>query len=88
MECTEIGRIYRVELPQLQFTRLLRKDEEQWLAGEKDLGEILSALSGVSAVEYNSHFGPAVFFRLSSDPEDAPVTTKDVMRAIRRYVDA
>lgn len=69
---------YCVELTIKQFIYLTNRDDRENLAGRScDLDSILSGLTHAHSLEFNGHFGAAVFFALhEEDKADAEVVAK------------
>jgi hypothetical protein len=75
----QVARItYCVELTIKQFIYLTDRDDRENLAGRScDLDSILSGLTYAHSLEFNGHFGAAVFFALDEeDKADAEVVAK------------
>lgn len=69
---------YCVDLTLKQFLALDARDQREQDAGNHcDLDSILSGTTHAQAIEFNGHFGAAVFFSLDADSlDDAEVIAK------------
>lgn len=69
---------YRVELTHKQFVALEKRDEkDQNVNNHFDLQSILSGVTHAEELEFNGHFGAAVYFSLRADClDDAEVVAK------------
>lgn len=81
---------YRVELTHKQFIALEKRDEQEQDANSHfDLQSILSGVTHAEELEFNGHFGAAVYFSLRADClDDAEVVAKMIkMYASKKSVD-
>jgi hypothetical protein len=81
---------YRVELTHKQFIALEKRDEQEQDANSHfDLQSILSGVTHAEELEFNGHFGAAVYFSLRADClDDAEVVAKMIkMYANKKSVD-
>lgn len=81
---------YRVELTHKQFIALEKRDEKEQDANNHfDLDSILKGVTHAQEIEFNGHFGAAVYFSLCADYlDDAEVVAKMIkMYANKRSVD-
>jgi hypothetical protein len=81
---------YRVELTHKQFIALEKRDEQEQDANNHfDLQSILSGVTHAEELEFNGHFGAAVYFSLRADClDDAEVVAKMIkMYATKKSVD-
>ena len=53
--------------------------------GNAELYDQLNKIPGVSNIEYNGHFGPAIYFRLDFD-EDKPKRRRQILATIDTYL--
>lgn len=69
---------YRVELTHKQFIALEKRDEQEQDANSYfDMQSILSGVTHAEELEFNGHFGAAVYFSLRADClDDAEVVAK------------
>jgi hypothetical protein len=81
---------YRVELTHKQFIALEKRDErEQDASSYFDLDSILKGVTHAEELEFNGHFGAAVYFSLREEYlDDAEVVAKMIkMYANKKSVD-
>lgn len=83
MEVT--ARSYAYELSVVDFMAVEKLDDEQELWADT-LCAKLEEVPGVSAVEYNGHFGAFIYFRIDAE-DDCEELRDKIDRMIRDYVE-
>lgn len=76
---------YCVELSIEEMLTLLGSDQVAWEEDEENLVEKLEEIDGVSEVEYNGHFGPAVYLTVDNG-NDTSDTWVEIYSCIRHFI--
>lgn len=82
MEVTTIARSYCVELTVEQFLAIEALDEAHEKKGAAILCDLLGSM-GAQLIEYNGHFGAAIFFTL---PDELQHRFADIILLINSYI--
>lgn len=82
MEVTTIARSYCVEVTIEQFLAIEALDDAHEKKGVATLCDLLGSM-GAQQIEYNGHFGAAIFFTL---PDDLQYRLADIILLINSYI--
>jgi len=82
MEVVTIARSYCVELTLEQFLAIEALDDAHEAKNAATLYDLLTAM-GAQHVEYNGHFGAAIFFTL---PDELQYRLADIILMINSYI--
>lgn len=77
---------YALETTIKDLVRIIKRDCKGGNENRKELHEILDSIDGVDQVEYNGHFGPYIFFRVSCDFDNDAVLAK-VSDTVKNYLE-
>lgn len=86
MEVSVTSKSYCVEITLEQFLSILVLDKEHKANDACDLGEVIEFF-GARDVEYNGHFGAAIFFSLNED-WTTEQTLQTILNMIQLYINA
>lgn len=81
---------YSIEITDQLFLSLLRSESAEtgnaaYQAGNQTLAAKLDRIPGVSDIEYDGHFGPAVFVTISSE-EDTEQVKGEIIKTIKDHL--
>ena len=82
LELQVVRKEYAVDVNTEQFSRLLKREDKcEGLALVEELGK----LNGVSNIEYDGHFGSAIYFRIDCDVDSFSLQKK-VVKIIQKHL--